>query len=474
MEIRWSACRRMALKLMVWCVVVGISPAAPAATETVDLLIKGGTVVTIDAQKRVIQNGAVAVKGDTIVAVGSVADLVARYKPARVIDAAGGLVMPGLVNTHSHASMTLFRGLSDDVPLKTWLEKYIWPAEAEYVNAQTVYLGAQLAIAEMIRSGTTTFNDMYFFMDEVAKAASEAGVRVMIGETLIGFPTPNLKTWQETVPFVERQVQAWKDHPLVTPAIAAHSPYTCSPELLKAAKELADRHNLKLHIHVSETQYEMDTSLAKKKLSPTAYLHSLGLLDARLIAAHCVVLSPQDIKLLAEARAGIAHNPESNMKLGSGAMPLPELLAVTNRVGLGTDSVASNNDLDMFDEMDTCAKLQKVKRNDPSAIGAKAIVFSATMGGARALGMEQRIGSLEAGKRADMVLIPLDEPHLVPMYDPYSHIVYAVSGSDVDTVIVNGKVLMEKRRLLTMDEAAIMKKMNTFAEKVRGRFINTQ
>ncbi len=378
--------------------------------------------------------------------------------------------MPGLVNTHTHAAMTLMRGLSDDVPLEVWLKKYIWPAEARYINKETVRIGTELAVLEMIRSGTTTMNDLYFFMDEVGQVVEKAGTRAVIAESLIDFPTPNGKTPDEGMAYTRKLIQKWKGHSRVTVAIGAHAPYTCSPALLRSAWKLARRHGLMFHIHLSETQTEVKTIFEKYGFTPTGHLHNLGVLGDRLIAAHAVHLSEEDRALIARFRVGVAHNPESNMKLASGAAPVPQLLQITPELGLATDGAASNNDLDMFEAMDMAAKLQKFAHGNPGAVDAETVVRMATIGGARVLGLGDEIGSLEPGKRADLILIPLDKPHLTPFYNPYSHIVYAVSGADVSTVIVDGRILMENRRLLTLDEGTVLERARRVGATIRAAF----
>ena len=447
-----------------------LSCAPPRAGEPVDLLIHGALVVTRDAADSVLEDGAVAVKGGEIVAVGPSAAVRREYRGKKIDDGNGRMLVPGMINTHGHAAMTLFRGLADDMPLKTWLEDFIWPAEAEFMNANSVRLGTDLAIAEMLRSGTTTFNDMYFFMDEVGEAAASAGMRAVISEVVIDFPTSSHQAPEDALQYSEMLAKKWKGHPLITVSIAPHAPYTCSPELLKAARTLADRYGLPIHTHLSETDWEMSEIVGKYGETPVAHMAQLGLLDGPLIAAHAVVLTDADIDILAAHGVGVAHNPQSNMKLGSGVAPVPAMLKAGVTVGLGTDGAASNNDLDMFGEMDAAAKLHTVAAKDPSVMDARTVVAMATRGGAKVLGLSDKIGSIEEGKRADLVLIDLDRPHLTPLYDPYSHIVYAVRGGDVQTVIIDGRIVMENGKLLTIDEAVIMKKARELAAEIRRRF----
>jgi 5-methylthioadenosine/S-adenosylhomocysteine deaminase len=423
--------------------------------EGVDLLVTGGTVVTMDGERRIYKDGAVAIRGSEIVYVGSAEEARARYDPKEAIDAAGKIVMPGLVNSHTHAAMSVYRGIADDLPLMEWLQNYIFPAEAKNTNADMVYHGTRLACAEMIKGGTTTFCDMYYFEDRAAQAAKEAGMRAVLGETVLDFPAPDAKDPAGGIAYAERFIQQWKGDDLITPAVAPHAPYTVGPQSLKSSKELADRYQVPLVIHLSETQSEVQQISQKYGRTPTDYLDSIGLLDRNVVAAHCVWLTDAEKDLLASKGVGIAHNPESNMKLASGVAPVPDLIARGAYVGLGTDGAASNNDLDMFGEMDTAAKLHKISSGDPTAMPAEQVVEMATIGGARALHMGDRIGSLEAGKKADLIVLGTDSPNMTPRYNVYSHIVYAADHNDVETSVINGRVVMRDRELLTMDEDAV-------------------
>lgn len=435
--------------------------------ETVDILIVKGTVITMDSNGTVLEAGTVVINDGTIVAVGASESLKSKFKAKETINANGRIVMPGLINTHTHAAMVIFRGFADDLPTQEWLENYIWPAEAKYINAETVRLGTLLAIAEMLRSGTTTFNDMYFFEDEVAKAAKEAGIRAVVGEALLDFPTPNKKTPQEGLEYSEMLIQKWRGDPLVTVAVAPHAPYTCSPEILKAAKNISDKYNVRFHIHLSETEKEVNKIQKKYGLTPVGYMDSLGVLGDNVIAAHCVHLTEEDIQLIAHRKVGVAHDPESNMKLASGVAPIPDLLDAGVKIGLGTDGAASNNDLNMFEEMDTTAKLHKVFRQDPTVIDAQTVVEMATIGGARVLGLDDQIGSIEEGKRADIIVIDLNKPHTIPLYNPYSHIVYVIDGADVETVIIDGKIVMRNQKILTINEAEIIRDIRALAVRIK-------
>lgn len=441
---------------------------AQARKERVDLLVTGGTVVTMDAERRVIQDGAVAIRGDSIVAVGPSAEVAAKYSTRRRIDARGRIVLPGLINTHGHAPMTLMRGLADDLTLQEWLTKYIFPAEARNVTEDYVEWGTKLAMAEMIRGGTTTYVDMYYFEDAMARVTKAAGMRAVLGETLLDFPAPDNKTHEQGLAYTEQFLKRWQGDSLIRAAVAPHAIYTNSEQSLRDAFGLARRYNAPVLIHLSETKKENDDSMAQHGLSPTAYLDKLGLLGLDVLAAHCVWVDANDIAILAKHEVGCAHNPSSNMKLGSGAAPIVEMLAAGMRVGIGTDGPAgSNNDLDMMEEMDLAAKLQKVIRRDPRALPAPQVVEMATIGGARSFHMEKEIGSLEAGKKADLILIRTDAPHAVPMYNLYSHLVFALKASDVETVVIAGRIVMRNRRLLTLNEPEVLAKAREYAAKVK-------
>lgn len=416
--------------------------------QDADLIIKNGTLLTMDFKNSILENGFLAIRGDRISNIGT-GDM-PSIKATKIIDAKGGLVLPGLVNGHTHAAMTLFRGLADDLPLMQWLENYIFPAERN-MDAEFVYTGTLLALAEMILSGTTTFCDMYLFEEEVAKAAKKAGVRCLVGEVLYDFPSPNYGSVGKGLEYTESLIQKWRDDPIVSIAVEPHSLFTCSPELLMAANELALKHRVPLIIHVAETLNEVSEIKGKYAKTPIEHLDSLGLLGAHLIADHCVHLGPSDIKKMAEHGVKVVHNPESNMKLASGIAPVPELIKQGVTVGLGTDGCASNNNLDLFSEMDTAAKLHKVHAMDPTVVDAVTVLRMATIEGARALGLQDITGSLEIGKKADVIVIDTHKPHLTPMYNAVSHLVYAASGNDVTHSVINGKLVMEDRKLLTLD-----------------------
>ena len=449
-------------------VLAALVPAA-AAEEPADLVVRHATVVTVDAQRRVIADGAVAIAGGRILAVGPAAEVLARYQGREVLDAGGGIVLPGMINAHTHAAMVLFRGIADDLKLMEWLQKYIFPAEARNVTAEFVRAGTRLAALEMIRSGTTTFVDMYYFEDQVGEVAKEAGIRTVAGETVIQFPAPDNKTVDEALAYTERFMKRWAGDPLVVAAVAPHSAYLDTPETLKAVRALADRYGAPILIHVSESADEQAQVKERYQKTPTEHLRDLGILRKGLVAAHGVWLTAGDRAILKEAGAGVAHCPQSNMKLSSGAAPVREMLAEGLRLGLGTDGAASNNDLDMFEEMLTAALLAKHVSGDPTVAPAAAVLEMATLGGARALGMEDRLGSLEAGKRADLIVVDLAAPRLHPLYDPVSHLVYAAKGADVRHVVVEGKVVMRDRKVLTLDEPAVLAE----AEGLRGQVVKS-
>ncbi|MBT9440074.1 MAG: amidohydrolase family protein [Desulfobacterales bacterium] len=431
-----------------------------------DMLVLNGTLLTMDSRGTQFKNGAVAIEGEKIVALGS-ADDFSSWNASRIIDARGGIIMPGLVNAHTHAAMTCFRGLADDLPLMTWLNDYIFPAEAK-LDYEKVYCGTLLACAEMIISGTTCFCDMYLFEDAVACAAKHAGMRAVVGEVLYDFPSPNYGPIEQGFAYTEMLIEKWKNDSLITIAVEPHSPYLCSPDLLKRASFLAEKNNIPLVIHVSETRYEVQTSKEKHGLTPVGFLADLDVLSPNLLACHCVALTDEDISLLQRFDVKVSHNPESNMKLASGIAPIPELLKAGVCVGLGTDGCASNNDLDIFLEMDTAAKLHKVNTFDPTVMDAYTVLKMCTIDGARSLGLDDITGSLEPGKRADIIIIDTHKPHLTPMYNPISHLVYAVKGSDVTTSIINGKIVMEDGRLLTLKLEDIIEEIKIIADEIRG------
>ncbi|MCY7377238.1 MAG: amidohydrolase [Pyrinomonadaceae bacterium] len=434
--------------------------------KSVDLIVQNGTVVTMDANRRVIENGAVAVDKDAIVAVGTAAEISQQFKAKQTIDATGKVIIPGLINTHTHLPMVLFRGIADDLDLQEWLTKFIFPAEAKNVTEDFVRVGTRLGLAEMIRGGTTTFCDMYYFEDAIADETFKAGVRGVLGETLIDFPAPDNKTFADAKIYAEKFVKKWQGNALITPAIAPHAPYTVSEEHLIEAKNLADKLDAPLVMHLAEAQSETDFVMKTKGMRSIAYVNKIGFLSERLIAAHVIQATDEELAILKKFNVGIAHNPQSNMKLAAGVAPVPQMLKMDLAVGLGTDGAASNNDLSLWEEMDTAAKLHKLISGDPKVLTAQQAFEMATIRGARALHLEKQIGSLETGKRADIVILDFDSLNQTPFYNVYSHLVYATKASDVRTVIINGKIVMRDKRLLTLDENAIKKDANAYRQKI--------
>jgi 5-methylthioadenosine/S-adenosylhomocysteine deaminase len=445
-------------------------PALPgpiAKKQQVDLLITGGTLVTMDSAARIIEDGAIAIDGDTMTAVGRRLEIEARYAAANQIDARGTLVLPGFINGHTHAPMTLFRGLKDDVVLDDWLRKYIFPAEAKNVTEDFVRWGTRLATAEMIRGGITTFADMYYFEDAIAEETKAAGMRGVLGETSIDFPAPDNKNQEEVLAYTEKLLQRWRNDPLIHAAVAPHSIYTDSERTLKDAAALARKYHAPILIHVAEMKKELDDSRTRNGTTPVEYLDRIGVLGPDVLAAHCIYVDERDRKLLAEKHVGCVHNPSSNMMLSSGVAPIVEMRAAGIAVGLGTDGPAgSNNDLDLMEEMDLAAKLQKITKMDPRALGAKAVVEMATIEGARALHMEKEIGSLAGGKKADLILIGLDAPSAVPLFDIYSQLAYSLKGSDVRTVVIGGRVVMRDGQLLTVKQEEAVAKAREYQKKI--------
>lgn len=445
--------------------------APPKEAVAVDLLVRGATIVTMDPDRRVIENGYIAISGDQIIGLGQ--DPFIEYPKGltarQTIDAAGKLIIPGLINGHTHIPMVLMRGLKDDVTLDEWLRKYIFPAEARNVTEDYVRWGSRLALAEMIRSGTTTFADMYYFEDAEAEETRAAGLRGFVGETWIDFPAPDNKSVAEMAGYTEKFLKKWQGDPLIHAAVAPHSIYTCSEKTLRDSAALARRYHAPILIHVAEMQKEFTDSLRNNSATPVQYLDRIGILGPDVLAAHCIWLDANDMKILAERQTGCVHNPSSNMMLASGVAAVVDQRAAGMRVGLGTDGPAgSNNDLNMMEEMDLAAKLQKTYRVDPRALGAKGALEMATIEGARALHMEKEIGSLEAGKKADFVVLNLDVPNAVPMYDVYSQIVYALKANEVETVVVGGHILLKNGKLLTVDEPKAMAKAKEYAAKVEA------
>lgn len=432
-----------------------------------DLFIVGGTIVTMDKNRQVIENGTIAIRDGKIVYVGDGKNLPSDARPKQLINAKGKVIIPGLINTHTHVPMTLFRGIADDLDLQDWLTKYIFPAEAKNVNEAFVRAGTRLGLAEFIRGGTTTYCDMYYFEDAIADETAKAGVRGVLGQTLIDFPAPDNKTWAEMLAYTEKFVNKWQGHPLIIPAVAPHAPYTVSQEHLLETRKLSDKLNAPLVIHLAEANTETDFIQQKHKgLRPIEFVEQIGFLSNKTIAAHVIQANEKEVDILVNRGVGVAHNPQSNMKIAAGVAPVPMMLKKNLRLGLGTDGAASNNDLSLWEEMDTAAKLHKAFSGDPKAVSAKDVFEMATIGGARALHLEDKIGSLEYGKLADIVIVDFDSINQTPMYNIYSHLVYATKANNVNTVIINGKIVMREKNLLTLNESAIKKDANIFRRNI--------
>lgn len=446
----------------IWMVAINCLPVRGA-----DLIVRAGTVVTMDTERRLLRDGALAIEGGRILAVGPRADIEAAHKAPRVLDYPQGILMPGLLNTHTHAAMSLFRGLANDRTLDDWLQHYIFPAEAKNVTAEFVYWGTRLAAAEMLLGGTTLFVDMYYFEEEVARAAADAGMRAIAGQTIIQFPVPDAANPRAGLERTEAFLKQFKGHPLVTPAVAPHALYTNDQDTLTACRRLADKYGVPLVIHLSETRKEQEDMRARYGKSPAAVLTEWGIFDGPTIAAHGVWLSDDDLELLRARKVGIAHNPGSNMMLASGAARIGAMRQRGIAVGLGTDGPAgSNNDFNLFEEMDLAAKLQKTVLLDPTALSAQDVVAMATIEGARSIHMETEVGSLEPGKRADWLVLDGTALNAVPMYDVYSQIVYAFKASNVRDVMVDGVLRVRQGALIYDDPQVLREKANEFARRV--------
>lgn len=430
-----------------------------------DLIVSGKYLMPTWRQRDNIENGSVAIHGDTIVAIGNRDDLLKQFPDADELHEPAGLVMPGLVNTHTHAPMSYLRGIADDLPLMTWLQEHIFPVEQK-LDADMVYRSTLLSIAEMIKGGTTSFCDMYLFAGQVAKAAAETGMRAWLGEVLYDFPSPSYGPLENGYERVKDLFIEYRNHPLVTITVDPHSVYTCAPSLLETCGELADQFDSLYVVHLSETDSEVETCRERYGVTPVAHLQRLGVLNDRVLAAHCVKLSAEDMDALAEKNVKVSHCVESNMKLASGAAPIPDLLKRGVTISIGTDGPASNNDVDMFAEMSSVAKMHKVVTGDPTVMDAETTLYCGTMGGAAALNAAGLIGSLETGKKADLIVLNLDQPHLVPLYNIPSHLIYTARGADVIHSVIDGKIVMKDRELTTLDEKEVVSKMNELRNKV--------
>lgn len=437
--------------------------------QNVDYIIGGDYVLPMDKGLTVIKDGAVAIKGPEIIEVGTSAEIFKKYIPEAVMKEEGSVVIPGLINTHTHAAMVYFRGIADDLPLKDWLENHIWPAENRWLGPEFISDAIELACLEMLKGGVTTYNDMYFYEDAAGKATKKIGMRAVLGVGILDFPTKSASTSDEYFANAESFIKEWKgkQDDLITPCIAPHALYTCGPETLKRARHVADKYDVPIHIHLSETRSEVAEIKTRYMKTPVEYLDSLGFLDERVLAAHCIWLEDKEIELLAKRNVGVSHCMESNLKLASGFAPVVTMLMEGIKVTFGTDGAASNNDLNILSEMSTTAKVHKALSDDPTVLDAKTVLLMATRWGAEVLGLGDKVGSIEKGKLADIVIINLKKPHLTPLYDVYSHIVYAAMASDVETVMVNGKVVVSGGKLVTADESEILYRAQKWCEKIK-------
>ncbi len=442
--------------------------AAQAPRRAVSLIVIGGTVITENAARQVLSPGALAIDGTDIVAIDTPNAIIRGFSAAETIDELGNVVLPGLVNTHTHAPMVMYRGLADDLALMDWLQKYIFPAEAKTVSPEMVRIGTRLAALEMIESGTTTYADMYYFEEEIAKTTRDAGLRGVLGQTIIQFPVADAKTPAEGLKRAESFIKSFRNDSLIVPAVAPHALYTNDAATLVACAALGRKYGVPVIIHLAETEDEVKIAREQHQATPVGYLESLGFWGPRTLAAHGVWVNDDDIQILKKHGVGVSHNPESNMKLASGTAPVTKYLAAGIALGLGTDGAASNNDLDMFGAMRQASFLAKHATHDPTAVPARTALDMATIGGARALGMEKLIGSLEVGKRADLITVSMGAARQTPMYDPISHLVYVTHGDDVRSTIVNGKVLMKNRELRTLDREAVIDAATRLSQKVRA------
>jgi 5-methylthioadenosine/S-adenosylhomocysteine deaminase len=435
-----------------------------------DIVIHNGLIITVNSDFDIIENGVVCISNGTIHRIEARVHDTPLPEAKEIIDANGGIIMPGLVNTHTHLPMTLFRGLADDIPLAQWLDEFIFPCEAKYLTPETVRLGTLVACAEMMLSGTTTCCDGYFFEDDVASAVYTSGIRGVLGQGVIDFPAPGVFDPSDNIMNAVKFVEKWqKVSPLITPSIFCHSPYTCCEATLKNAKAASDSKALLFQIHAAETKSEYVRIQTEQHTTPVKYLNRIGILDENTLMVHGIWLDDDDIEIISKRRSKVSHNPQSNMKLASGIAPVPSLLTACVTVGLGTDGCASNNDLDLFREMDTAAKLHKVNLFDPTVMDAKTVLKMATRDGAKAIGLDKHIGSLEPGKQADIIIVDTDTPHLVPMYNSVSHIVYTAQGSDVRDVMVAGRILVRNKNLLTLDLEDILERVAAISQVIKKR-----
>ncbi|MCX6081015.1 MAG: amidohydrolase family protein [Chloroflexi bacterium] len=440
-------------------------------TQSADILLFNAHVLTMDDNMTQYRPGAVVVKGDSILAVGFETEIKAQYTATEMIDCGGKILMPGLVNAHTHVPMTLLRGLADDLRLDVWLMGYMMPVEREFVSPDFCRLGSLIACAEFIKGGVTSFADMYYFEEDVARATQEAGLRAVLSQSVMKFPTPDAKSYEDSLALARDFIMRWKGHPLIVPSVAPHAVYTCTPEILKATAQLAVEFDVPLHTHISETAFEVENMRNENNMPVVPYVKKQGLFDAKVLAAHCVHIDDGEIRTLQHYNAGVSHNPSSNLKLASGFAPVSKMLEVGLNVGIGTDGPASNNDLDMFEEVRLAAFVAKAVSNDPTALPAPQALSMATRLGARAMHIGDVTGTLEPGKRADLILVDTSPLHNSPRFErdsnnAYAQIVYASKSTDVNDVMVNGKWLMRDRKLLTINEADLLQQAASYAKRI--------
>jgi 5-methylthioadenosine/S-adenosylhomocysteine deaminase len=437
--------------------------------QNVDYIICGDYILPMDEKLTIIRDGAIAVKGTGILEVGTSKEIFEKYTSEVIIGGGGKVVFPGLINTHTHAAMVYFRGIADDIPLTDWLKNHIWPAENRWLSPEFISDAVELACLEMLKGGITTYNDMYFYEDAAGKSTKRMGMRAVLGSGILDFPSKSASTTDEYFANAESLIKDWKGDDLITPCIAPHALYTCNPETLKRAKAMSEKLGVLLHIHLSETEWEVGEMIVRYKKRPIEHLEAIGFLDETVLAAHCIWVEDNEIELLAKRKVGVSHCMESNLKLASGFAPVVTMLMAGVKVTFGTDGAASNNDLNILSEMSTTAKVHKALSNNPTVLDAKTILLMATRWGAEVLGLGDKIGTIEKGKMADVITINLKKPHLTPIYDVYSHIVYAAMASDVETVMVNGKIVVNDGKLVTADESEILYKAKKWSEKISGR-----
>jgi 5-methylthioadenosine/S-adenosylhomocysteine deaminase len=429
-----------------------------------EITLVNGLILADPRSCKVVPHGKTVINGNRIAEVNSPHS--GDETSGEVLDCTNCIILPGLVNAHTHAAMSLLRGLADDLPLNTWLNDYIFPSEGKHVSPDFVYLGTSLSAVEMALSGITTFADGYFFMEKAAEATSVVGLRAIIAQGVLDVPVPDNQRPEAWTERVQEFFSGFPSNDLVTPALFCHSPYLCSPETLVKAKQIAEAHNCLLFSHIAETRFEVEQIRSRYNRTPLDHIHALGILDRNFVAVHCVHLSEKEMELAAESKAGVVHCPESNMKLASGACPSWDLVQRGVKMAIGTDGPASNNNLDLFEEMRSASFLSKLVTGNPEALDAASVLRMATIGGAEALGLEDRIGSLEPGKLADMIVIDLNRPHLMPMYDPVSHLVYSTKGSDVRDVLVNGKFVVRNGSIVTVDTTELYARIRDLSNKI--------